>query len=474
MKNDIESSSFENKMQFNLMKNDTESSSFKHKIKFNLIILITILLFNLICANMLKCLGANYSFNFTGPTECSKGDTITLTITATGLTGNVKLTATNATLSDSQKWVEKNSVSITAKVTEFPAKITAEPVELTDNDYNIVSISSKTVTVNEKQTASTTTTTPSSSSSSQTASSTTSTGKTTTQTTTAPPTTSTSQSKATQSSSSSKASQTTTSTTTGKQSADQTISQPQYQVAVEDQSKVVTSSNNYLKSLSVNVGTLSPNFTRETFDYTIDNIIENEIEIKAEAEDANAIVSGTGTISLINGENKIVIGVTAPNGSVRNYNIIVNKPYQIQQSDLRLDSLSVETINGKGEFNSIDINFNKDTFDYNINVADDITDFNILPSVTHEGIIVQTEGANNLKAGANKITITLTSQNDTSLKTVYTITVNKAEKVILTSTTNTKNSNWTIVWLLIIIAVIVIATISVYIIRKKKNMIKVK
>lgn len=98
-----------------------------------------------------KVNAAAYNFNFSGPTEAVKGQTVTLTITGTGLTGKVVLSSTNANLSSKSVWIEKNSVNITATITGFPAKITASPSELTDNDYNIVNIPSKTVTINEKK-----------------------------------------------------------------------------------------------------------------------------------------------------------------------------------------------------------------------------------------------------------------------------------------------------------------------------------
>ncbi len=83
------------------------------------------------------------------------------------------------------------------------------------------------------------------------------------------------------------------------------------------------SSNNYLKSLSVDKGTI--NFNKNTTNYTInvDNI--NEITINATAEDNKASVSGVGIKTLSNGNNTFNVIVTAENGSTKTYTIIVNK-----------------------------------------------------------------------------------------------------------------------------------------------------
>ncbi len=379
---------------------------------------------------------AVYNFNFSSNvSEAKKGETITLTITANGLTGNVRLSASNATLSDSQKWVEKNNVTITATLTAFPAKITATPVELTDDEYNIVSLSSKTVTINEKIIQ-------------------------------APSSESTTQTPSNSGTSNNKPSQGGTQTTSGIQTASKNNTPTQ-----TSQNAQVKSSNNYLKSLSVNVGTLSPEFYRETFDYRVDNIIENEIEIMAEAENEKSTINGTGKVSLNDGENKINIEVIAENGSSRLYTVTINKIYKIIQSDLRLDTLKLDKINEKGEFFGTSIDFNPEKFEYELEVEEDITDINVLTTVSKEGIIVETSGTNNLQEGKNTATILLTNQNDTTMKTIYTIIINKnAKKVIEVSTVNKKINKWQITGTIIFILLIIflIGMLIFYYFKKRK------
>ena len=409
-----------------------------------------------------KIRAASYGFNFVGPTSANNGDTITLTITANGLTGKVKLSATNATLSDSKKWVEKNSVSITAKITGFPANITATPEDLTDNDYNIVSISPKTVTVNEIKKEEPKPSTSTQQNQVQSSQGTTNQGQSS-QTTTPPPTTNYSDKTSNQSTSSSKPSQTTTSSTTGKQTANEE-NKPNIDVTNNENA---TSSNNYLKSLKVNVGTITPEFDREILEYTINDVDENDIEIIGEAEDERAIISGTGTIALTEGENIINITVTAESLAVRTYKLIINKKQKITQSDLRLNTLEIKKINESGEFYDLDIGFDKEKFDYSVEVEDDITDLDVIPTVEKEGIIVQTEGQTNLEEGENNINITLTNQNEPTQKTVYSLKIIKAEKPIV-ETYSTPKKEKNILPICIIISLVVIIGVIVYIMTKKK------
>lgn len=80
------------------------------------------------------------------------------------------------------------------------------------------------------------------------------------------------------------------------------------------------SSNNYLSNLSVDKGVLSPEFNKNTLEYTVE--IEagtTQIEVSAKAEDSKASVTGTGKIDVEEGLNTINIIVTAENGSQRIY-----------------------------------------------------------------------------------------------------------------------------------------------------------
>lgn len=84
------------------------------------------------------------------------------------------------------------------------------------------------------------------------------------------------------------------------------------------------SSNNYLESLKVEGYEISPQFDKQTLEYTInEEIKEDKINIQATADDEKAKVDGTGEVTLNNGENECRINVTAESGTVRTYLIRV-------------------------------------------------------------------------------------------------------------------------------------------------------
>ena len=447
-------------------------------------LIVAILIYFILFSNF-NVKAASYSFNFTGPSEATSGQTVTLTITANGLTGKVNLSSTNASLSTNSVWVEKNSVNVTATITGFPAKITATPSELTDNEYNIVSISSKTITINQKQTSSggsgsgntgsgsTGGTNQGGSSGGSSGSNTGSSGGTS------------------GGGSSNSGGSTSGSGTSGGGSTNRpssggnsgSTSRPQTGTSstqspdgtyVPNNSNIddgsVKSSNNYLSSITLNAGNLSPEFYRETFEYTVDNLPEDtlELEINATAEDERAHISGLGVVSLNPGENRIQIEVTAENENVREYVLIVNRKQDLVESDLRLTTLEISQINKNGEFSTLEIPFDKETFEYNVEVDNDIVDLDVNPTVEKEGILVETTGEKNLKDGENIVSITLTAQNEENIQTSYVVKVNRKTGMEVSANVGQEDETWKIVVIGISLLILVIEIIA-YIWMRKHN-----
>ena len=96
------------------------------------------------------------------------------------------------------------------------------------------------------------------------------------------------------------------------------------------------SSNNYLKSLSIDGYEIS--FDKETLEYSIE--VENGVEkvnIKATTEDSSASVSGTGEKEVTEGNNKLEVKVTAENGNERTYVINV-KVKELDPINVKVDN----------------------------------------------------------------------------------------------------------------------------------------
>ena len=246
------------------------------------------------------------------------------------------------------------------------------------------------------------------------------------------------------------------------------------QTTKTEQSK---SSNNYLSGITLGTGTLSPEFYRETYDYTVEfddtvNLYDlKEIEISATAEDSRATVKGAGTIQLNEGENNIALTVTAENGSERTYTVKVVKPAAIDQSALRLQTLVLNGINSNGEYQTINLDFDPETFDYNVTVPNEITSLSINPTTENDDIIIETTGGDNLNEGYNRIVIMLTSPSDETIKTTYTINVNREAALVQEAAGLTKEQIGIIV-IASVVGVILLIAIVVAIVkhaRRKKG-----
>jgi len=96
-------------------------------------------------------------------------------------------------------------------------------------------------------------------------------------------------------------------------------------VITQAQLEASYSKNNNLKSLSVEGYSLSPEFNKDTTEYTVTTPSNTEkIKVIADVEDSKSSISGAGEFEVEEGENKIQVVVTAENGSTKTYTIIIN------------------------------------------------------------------------------------------------------------------------------------------------------
>lgn len=108
------------------------------------------------------------------------------------------------------------------------------------------------------------------------------------------------------------------------------------------------SSNNNLSSLGVEEYSISPEFSNDVKEYSVE--VPNGTEkvvISADKEDSSASVSGTGEVSVSEGTNKIEVKVTAENGNVNTFviNVIVK---ELDPIEVTIDSKKYTIIRKEG------------------------------------------------------------------------------------------------------------------------------
>lgn len=175
------------------------------------------------------------------------------------------------------------------------------------------------------------------------------------------------------------------------------------------------STNNKLLSLTSSSGEIIPLFSKDnTGPYHIDvpNSI-NTIVLTGTTEDDKSIVSGLGLHQLDNGSNYIPIVVTAENGSVRTYILIINRE---PNQDVKLISLSVSD-------GTLTPNFNSNVFMYNVEVPYDIDSINVSAVPSRPELTVTGNYERNLTVGNNIISVTVSDQSGSI--TTYTINVER-------------------------------------------------
>lgn len=182
----------------------------------------------------------------------------------------------------------------------------------------------------------------------------------------------------------------------------------------------VTDSNNYLKSLTVSEGNLSPSFNKSTSEYSVTNVNAGTITINAETESNTAAISGTGTKTLKYGANQFTITVISEANVKRNYKVTV---YRSDNRD-KTNTLSSLTIDGY----NLSPNFDKNVVNYTLKVKKDVTSVKINASLeSSKSSFVKNYGPRtvNLKYGENTFQIQVKSESESVKK--YTIKITRED-----------------------------------------------
>lgn len=165
-------------------------------------------------------------------------------------------------------------------------------------------------------------------------------------------------------------------------------------------------------------------FQKDKTEYSVEVPEEvEEIEVYAEASSSKAQVSGTGKVKLKNGENKLIVQVTAEDGTTRTYTIKVTRG----GADAAATS---DADNGFGlsnlEINGLTLNpsFKTGIYEYAIELTEDLSSLDIEAIATDEDATIEIIGNENLQLGENTITI-LVRNEETDETATYQIIVNK-------------------------------------------------
>lgn len=215
-----------------------------------------------------------------------------------------------------------------------------------------------------------------------------------------------------------------------------------------------------LKSLTVEPGTLSPEFDPETTKYTMTVGTDvTKLNINAVVEDEKSKLDISGNEDLELGENIIKLVVTAEDETARTYTITVTKE---EQEQLKLDTLSIK---------GIDLNpsFSSDVYEYTANVDNNITKLDIEAICNIENATIEILGNEDLQDGENTVTIMLKSE-DGKQNVTYQIIVKKAVKTIASSNVSEgSNSNMQYIIVGSILGGILLIIIIVLVVKKIRN-----
>ena len=148
-----------------------------------------------------------------------------------------------------------------------------------------------------------------------------------------------------------------------------------------------------------------------------------EIEVYAEASSSKAQVSGTGKVKLKNGENKLIVQVTAEDGTTRTYTIKVTRGGADAAATSDADNgFGLSSLEIKGL--TLNPSFETGVYEYTIELTEDLSSLDIEAIATDEDATIEIIGNENLQQGENTITI-LVRNEETDETATYQIMVNK-------------------------------------------------
>lgn len=193
-------------------------------------------------------------------------------------------------------------------------------------------------------------------------------------------------------------------------------------------------------------------FSSNTYEYTINvknNVNKLNLNISKNNDKSNYEIIGND--KLVNGENNVIIKVTAEDGTIKEYKIkVIKEKENIVSNNLTLNNIKID---------NYELNFYKDNYEYNLKINNE-EKLNISVDID-SNLKYEISGNTNLKNGS-QITIKVTDSNEES---IYKINIKKDES----STLNI----WTIISIIcfIIIIVLLILYIKLKNYHKKEDIV---
>ena len=175
------------------------------------------------------------------------------------------------------------------------------------------------------------------------------------------------------------------------------------------------STNNYLDSLSTNIGSILPEFDKTNTGPYIINVDDavNSLVLSGKPSATTSTVTGLGVHNIVKGKNTINVSVTSEVGTVRTYTVVVNKSLSSDNS-LSFLGISDGTLNPE---------FNSDTLEYNVDVDSLVEEITVLGITNNKNATIKGNGNYSLTDATTDISLVVTAE-DGSIKT-YTVHVNK-------------------------------------------------
>ncbi len=226
-----------------------------------------------------------------------------------------------------------------------------------------------------------------------------------------------------------------------------------------------------LKSLSITGVQLTPEFNPSITSYVASiNSDVTDVEVIAEVNNEKAKYEIVGNENLQDGENTIIITVTAEDGTVTNYEIKLTKGTQ----EIPLNAFVIMGIKDNGE--KIEIKLGEPTIleniiEYNIKLEEWLKSIEILDALNNSNIVYEGIGTFDLVVGENKYTVILKIQQEgAEEKTIeYRITINNPEKVVEITKGENNKVNYKIIASIAAITLVAILVITFLIIHYKKQ-----